>query len=53
MVEAILADQDYTENLIADINAATSNTDSRNSILKGFLKVTGSEVDILHSDWNK
>ncbi|KAJ1378516.1 Histone-lysine N-methyltransferase ATX5 [Sesbania bispinosa] len=53
MEEPILADQDFTENFIADINAADANTDSRNSILKGFLKFTSSEVDILHFDWNK
>ncbi|KAJ1378850.1 histone-lysine N-methyltransferase ATX4 isoform X1 [Sesbania bispinosa] len=52
MEEAILADQDFTENLTADINAAAGNS-SRNSIVKGFLEVTSSEVDILHSNWNQ
>ncbi|KAJ1378851.1 histone-lysine N-methyltransferase ATX4 isoform X1 [Sesbania bispinosa] len=52
MEEAILKDQDFTENLTTDINAAAGNG-SRNSILKDFLEVTGSKVDTLHFDWNQ
>ncbi|KAJ1378849.1 histone-lysine N-methyltransferase ATX4 isoform X1 [Sesbania bispinosa] len=52
MEEAILADQDFTENLTADINVAAGNS-SRNSIINDFLEVTGSKVGILHSDWNQ
>ncbi|KAJ1378848.1 histone-lysine N-methyltransferase ATX4 isoform X1 [Sesbania bispinosa] len=52
MEEAILVDKDFTEELTADINAAAGNG-SHNSILKGFLEVTGSKVDILHFDWNQ
>ncbi|KAJ1378847.1 histone-lysine N-methyltransferase ATX4 isoform X1 [Sesbania bispinosa] len=52
MDEAILADKDFTENLTIDINVAAGNG-SHYSILKGFLEVTGSKVDILHFDWNQ
>ncbi|KAJ1378852.1 histone-lysine N-methyltransferase ATX5 [Sesbania bispinosa] len=52
MEESILADPNFTGNLTADINVAAGNG-SHNSILKSFLEVTGSKVDILHSDWNQ
>ncbi|KAJ1378846.1 histone-lysine N-methyltransferase ATX4 isoform X1 [Sesbania bispinosa] len=52
MEEAILEDQDFTENLTAYIIVAAGNG-SHNYILKGFLEVTSSKVDILHSDWNQ
>ena len=40
--EAFLADQGFTEKLIADINTAAGRTGCGDSVLKGFQKVTAS-----------
>lgn len=40
--EAFLADQGYTEKLIADINAAAGNSVYDDTIMKSFQEVTGS-----------